>query len=38
MNNVSQIEVFYLRPSKTIETILLESSSKKRIVYIYNYE
>jgi len=38
MNNVSQIEVFYLRSSRTIETILLESSIKKRILYVYNYE
>lgn len=38
MNNYSQIEVNYLRPSRTIETILLENSSKKRIVYVYNYE
>ncbi|HEY9221138.1 MAG TPA: hypothetical protein VIO43_06115 [Lutibacter sp.] len=38
MNNFYQIEVFYIRPSRTIETILLESSSKKRIVYVYNYE
>lgn len=38
MNNFSQIEVFYLRSSRTIETILLEGSSKKRIVYVYNFE
>lgn len=38
MNNYSQIEVSYLRPSRTVETILLENSSKKRIVYVYNYE
>jgi hypothetical protein len=38
MNNYSQIEVFYLQPSRTIETILLESIVKKRIVYVYNYE
>ena len=38
MNNVTCVEVDYLRSSRTIETILLENSSKKRIVYIYNYE
>ena len=38
MNNFSQIEVFYLRSSRTTETILLESSNKKGIVYVYNYE
>jgi hypothetical protein len=38
MNNYSQIEISYLRPSRTVETILLENSSKKRIVYVYNYE
>jgi hypothetical protein len=38
MNNVPYIEVDYLRPSRTVETILLENSSKKRIVYVYNYE
>ena len=38
MNNYSQVELSYLRPSRTVETILLENSSKKRIVYVYNYE
>lgn len=38
MNNYSQIEMSYLRTSRTVETILLENSSKKRIVYVYNYE
>lgn len=38
MNNIACIDVSYLRPSRTIETILLENSSKKRIVYVYNYE
>jgi hypothetical protein len=38
MNNVAYIEVDYLRPSRTVETILLENLSKKRIVYVYNYE
>lgn len=38
MNNYSQIEISYLRPSRTVETILLENSSKKRILYVYNYE
>ncbi|OAB31465.1 hypothetical protein SAMN05444395_101540 [Flavobacterium fryxellicola] len=38
MNNYSAIEINYLRPSRTIETILLENSTQKRIVYVYNYE
>ena len=38
MNNVAYIELDYLRSSRTVETILLENSSKKIIVYVYNYE
>ena len=41
MNNVEIIEVNYLRPNRTVETILLtdlSDSSRQKIVYVYNYE
>lgn len=38
MNKYTAINVSYLRPSRTIETILLENGSKKRVVYVYNYD
>jgi len=38
MNNFTAIQVSYLRPSRTLETILLEKGNVKRIVYVYNYE
>lgn len=38
MNKYTAIDVSYLRPSRTIETILLERGNNKRIVYVYNYD
>lgn len=41
MNNVEIIEVNYLRPNRTVETILLtdlSDSSHQKVVYVYNYE
>lgn len=38
MNKYTAIDVSYLRPSRTIETILLENGNKKGIVYVYNYD
>lgn len=38
MNKFTAIDVSYLRPSRLIETILLENNGKKRVVYIYNYD
>ena len=38
MNEYIAIDVSYLRPSRTIETILLKKDNEKRIVYVYNYE
>lgn len=38
MNKYTAIDVSYLRPSRTIETILLEKGNKTRIVYVYNYD
>lgn len=28
----------YLRPSRTIETVILSKGSRERVFYIYNYE
>lgn len=38
MNTFQAIEVDYLRPSRTLETILLENGTYKKVLYIYNYE
>lgn len=38
MNKYTAIDVSYLRPSRTIETILLENGNEKGIVYVYNYD
>ncbi len=41
MNNIEQVQVNYIRPNRTIETILLtdvNNADRKKIVYIYNYE
>ena len=36
MNTINQIEIHYLRTSRTIETIAIENLNK--VVYVYNYE
>jgi len=38
MNTFQAINVDYLRPSRTIETILLENETYKKVLYVYNYE
>ncbi|WP_018342379.1 hypothetical protein [Cytophaga aurantiaca] len=36
MNIYYAIDVAYIRPSRTIETILLDNGMRKAIVYVYN--
>ncbi len=38
MNKVIQLEIEYIRSSRTIETIEVSSGDKAKIYYIYNYE
>ena len=38
MNSLTNLDMSYLRPSRTIETILLENGSYKQIVYVYNHD
>ena len=38
MNTFHTIDVSYLRPSRTIETVLLKNETKERVLYIYNFE
>ena len=38
MNKYTAINVSYLRPSRTLETILLENKNGKRIVFVFNYD
>jgi hypothetical protein len=38
MNTYTSTDISYLRPSRTLETILLENRSEKKVIYVYNYE
>jgi hypothetical protein len=38
MNTFTAIDVSYITPSRTIESILLQNKISKRLVYVYNYE
>ncbi len=38
MNKINQLEVKYLRPSRTIEKYELSNHLKKSICFIYNYD
>ena len=38
MNNYQTIDVSYIRPSRTIETVLVKNITKERILYVYNFE
>ncbi len=38
MNSFTTIDISYITPSRTIETILLQNEKTKRLVYVYNYE
>lgn len=37
-NSLETIETYYIRPSRTIEVILLHNLNRKKLYYIYNYE
>ncbi len=37
-NLIRAIETDYIRPSRTIETILISKEKKEKVVYVYNYE
>ena len=38
MNTFRTLDLNYLQPSKTLETILVKNGSKERVLYVYNYE
>ena len=38
MNAINQIDIQYLRSSRTLEVLLVSNGSKKRTFYLYNYE
>lgn len=38
MNHLQELQVSYLRWSRSIETILLTDGNCQRVVYIYNFE
>ena len=38
MNSFKAIDVVYLHPDKTIETILVSNSKTEKAFYVYNYQ
>ena len=38
MNEFEAIDTYYIRASRTIETVLVSNGSKKKVLFIYNYE
>ncbi|AFL83520.1 hypothetical protein Belba_0873 [Belliella baltica DSM 15883] len=38
MNKITVIGTEYITPSRTLETIALENSRRRRCVFVYNYE
>ncbi len=38
MNSFSAIDVFHLRPDKTIETILVSNKKAEKVLFVYNYQ
>lgn len=38
MNSFHTINIDYLKPSKTIETILVSNKKSEKVVFVYNYE
>lgn len=38
MNTITLLETDYLRPNRTIESILLSDRRDKKLVFVYNYE
>lgn len=38
MNKINQLEVTYLRPSRTIEELELSNNGSKETCFVYNYD
>lgn len=38
MNTIKAIHIDYLRPSRTIETILVANQQLSQVFFVYNYE
>jgi hypothetical protein len=38
MNTLKAVDITYLRPDKTIETILVSNSTSEKTFWIYNYQ
>jgi hypothetical protein len=38
MNTYQTVNTDYLRPSRTLETIVVSRSCKSKVLYLYNYE
>lgn len=38
MNSITLLDTDYLRPNRTIESILLSNKKCEKLVFVYNYE
>ncbi|MFT6826859.1 MAG: hypothetical protein ACI9Z3_001044 [Roseivirga sp.] len=38
MNVVKTINIDYIKPSRTIETVMVSNNQKCKILFVYNYE
>ena len=38
MNTITLLDTDYLRPNRTIESILLSNNKGEKLVFVYNYE
>ena len=38
MNTIRAIDTDYLRPSRTIDTILVSNADTEKVCFVYNYE
>lgn len=38
MNKIRTLETYYIRPSRTIETILISNEDLNVVLFMYNYE
>lgn len=38
MNDFKTVHIDYLRPSRTIETVLVSKGKRECVFYVYNYE
>ncbi len=38
MNSYKAIDIYHLRPDRTIETILVSGTKNEKVLFVYNYQ